>query len=584
MGLVYISQTVSTNMSALIRNKAHAQINSGCMPYFNDLVEALDTGIRSAMPRLDIPGVAIGICDASQTLWSAGYGVTAKHGGFPITPATRFSVQSTSKLFTATTVLLAAQQSLVELDEPIATYIPEFKVNSLFDDDPGALITLRHLLSHTAGFTHEAPLGSNYDLGDGDFDAHCRSIFDTWLRFPVGHHFEYSNLGIDLAGYVLERVSGVKFAQYAERELFEPLQLGRTTFDPAVIEADTNRAVGNWRPFDHICRALPVAVPMVAAGGLYTTADDALRFIRLYLRMGDSFLAPTSVAEQYRVPFALAEQNLGYGLGVYVDEWLPGVRIYHHGGSGFGFQNQLFWFGDLQLGAVILTNSFDHSLQNELAHQIVEHVCASQLASSEQPTRDPAIPLTTPTSADGNDVGGIEDCLGEYVGRLDDRFEVRVDAGRLLVQDGVPYQARVVGPRTIELDNPVKERFRFDTGPGGTVAYMVAVRDGQTRYRNEPAPMPGPGLDPASEGTYNAVVWGVPMGRYRLAQDGESPVIEKLADAYGSEDEPVTSLFLTAIEPGLYMSSMGEVLDLRSATPTYANIPLVKENPPPEVK
>jgi CubicO group peptidase (beta-lactamase class C family) len=554
------------------------------MPHFDDLVHALDAEIPRAMQRLDIPGVAIGICDASQTLWSAGYGATAKHDGSPITPATRFSVQSTSKLFTATTVLLAAQRSLVDLDEPITTYIPEFKVNSLFDDEPGALITLRHLLSHTAGFTHEAPLGSNYDLGDGDFDAHCRSIFDTWLRFPVGHHFEYSNLGIDLAGYVLQRVSGVKFAQYAEQELFGPLRLGRTTFDAAVIDAETDRAVGHWQPFERAGRALPVAVPMVAAGGLYTTVDDALLFIQLYLRMGDTFLAPTSLTEQYRVPFASPEQDLGYGLGIYVDEWSPGTQVYHHGGSGFGFQNQLFWSDDLQLGAVILTNSFDHSLQNELAHQIVEHVSAVKPASSGRPARVDPASFATPAHADGDDLDGIEDCLGQYVGRLDDCIEVRVDAGRLLVQNGVGYQARIVGPRTIELDNPVKERFRFANGPDGTVAYMVAVRDGQTKYRNGPASTPGPALDPASEGTYNARVWGVPMGRYRLAQDGESSVIEKLADAYGSEDEPVISLFLTAIEPGLYMSSMGEVLDLRSATPTYANIPLVKEDLPAEAK
>ena len=75
------------------------------------------------------------------------------------------------------------------------------------------------------------------------------------------------------------------------------------------------------------------------------------------------------------------------------------------------------------------------------------------------------------------------------------------------------------------------------------------------------------------------------MGRYRLARVREAPVIEKVADPYGSEDEPDpdTSLFLRPIEPGLYMSSMGEVLDLRPATPTYANIPLVKESSAAEV-
>jgi CubicO group peptidase (beta-lactamase class C family) len=112
---------------------------------------------------------------------------------------------------------------------------------------------------------------------------------------------------------------------------------------------------------------LPVAVPMVASGGLYTTVDDALRFVRFQLADGESVLGDELLSDQRRIPFPLLEERLGCGLGLYVDEWEPSVRVYHHGGSGFGFQSQLFWLPDVGLGAVILTNSFDHSLQNELA-------------------------------------------------------------------------------------------------------------------------------------------------------------------------------------------------------------------------
>ena len=99
-----------------------------------------------------------------------------------------------------------------------------------FEAHPERRITLRHLLSHTAGFTHEAPNGNSFAIGKGTFESHCRSISDTWLRFPVGHHFEYSNLGVDLAGYILQRVSGLPFHAYLRRELFAPLGLTRTTF------------------------------------------------------------------------------------------------------------------------------------------------------------------------------------------------------------------------------------------------------------------------------------------------------------------------------------------------------------------
>ena len=105
------------------------------------------------------------------------------------------------------------------------------------------------LLSHTAGFTHEAPVGNNNELDPGTFDAHVRSISDTWLRFPVGTGYAYSNLGIDLAGYILERVERKPFAEVMRDSLLEPLGMDHSTFDRAVIRATADRAVGHVHPY-----------------------------------------------------------------------------------------------------------------------------------------------------------------------------------------------------------------------------------------------------------------------------------------------------------------------------------------------
>ena len=86
---------------------------------------------------------------------------------------------------------------------------PSFTVHSAFEKHPERKITLRMLLSHTAGFTQRGAGGQQLrPRRPGNFDAHVRSISDTWLRFPVGTGYAYSNLGIDLAGYILERVEG----------------------------------------------------------------------------------------------------------------------------------------------------------------------------------------------------------------------------------------------------------------------------------------------------------------------------------------------------------------------------------------
>jgi CubicO group peptidase (beta-lactamase class C family) len=115
----------------------------------DDLKRSLAAEIPEAMARLGLPGLAAGICDAETILWAAGFGTTDLRAVTPITTATRFSMQSTSKLFTATLILEAVQSGLVDLDEPISSYLPEFTVNSVFDEHAERLITLRHLLSHT---------------------------------------------------------------------------------------------------------------------------------------------------------------------------------------------------------------------------------------------------------------------------------------------------------------------------------------------------------------------------------------------------------------------------------------------------
>ena len=279
-----------------------------------------------------------------------------------------FSVQSMSKLFTATAVMQAVAAGRLDLDTPITTYLPEFTVHSAFEKHPERKITLRMLLSHTAGFTQEAPVGNNYDLAAGTFDAHVRSISDTWLRFPVGTGYAYSNLGIDLAGYILQRVEGKPFAAVMRDSLLEPLGMGHSTFDRAVIRATADRAVGHAHPY----RQPPLDVPMTAAGGLYTSAADLARFLRFELNGGSIdgrvVLAPKWLHEMQTVPPPRAGAPAGYALGIVRhrwNQWAQAPDLFEHGGGGFGFLSDLWWAPQLGVGVAVLTNSEDHQLQND---------------------------------------------------------------------------------------------------------------------------------------------------------------------------------------------------------------------------
>ena len=343
-----------------------------------DSIERVIADYRQEIPRLmheqDVPGLSVAVVDDRGIVWTEGFGVTERRGGQPVTPATLFSLQSISKVFTATAVLLAVQHGLLDLDEPITTYLPDFTVHSIFEAHPESKITLRTLLSHTAGFTHEAPVGNNFDVNAESFDAHVRSISDTWLRFPVGTGFAYSNLGIDLAAYVLQEVSRQNFADVVHDTLFAPLEMTSSSFDTDAILAIDDRAVGHVPPHPRDF----VASPMVAAGGMYSSADDMARFLEFQIGGGTidgrAVLDGALLGEMRTVQFPSRDERVGYGLGVTRDVWhrAGNTDLFSHGGSGFGFIADLWWVPDLQLGIAVLTNSADHDLQLNLAIAILD--------------------------------------------------------------------------------------------------------------------------------------------------------------------------------------------------------------------
>lgn len=108
--------------------------------------------------------------------------------------STMFRMQSASKMLTATAVMCAVGDGLVELNVPLPPYLPDISVHSSFQTDAESKITLRLSVSHPAGPVHEAPRGSNYDSSDLSFEDHCASISDTWLLARVGQRYSSSNL------------------------------------------------------------------------------------------------------------------------------------------------------------------------------------------------------------------------------------------------------------------------------------------------------------------------------------------------------------------------------------------------------
>ena len=305
------------------------------------------------MAKDKIPGISIALVDREGILWAAGFGYTDYNRKMAVTTDTMFLICSMSKTITATAVMIAVQDGLLELDVPIIEYWPEFTVNSRFEDNPEKKITLRHLLSHTSGIAFEAPVGNGREPSYVSLEEHVLSVSDTWLRHKVGERYSYSGFGYDLVAYIIQVQSGQPFAKYVEDKVFAPLNMTNCSVDPEFIRNHPNRAVGHMQYVKQI--PLAMDVPWIGAGSVYASARGLARFVQFFLNRGkvdgqtvlDESLITSMVTPSIR--------NKHYGLGVDI---YPNTEIYvlGHGGGGVGFGSIMIWYPEYGIGGVFLFN------------------------------------------------------------------------------------------------------------------------------------------------------------------------------------------------------------------------------------
>jgi CubicO group peptidase (beta-lactamase class C family) len=495
-----------------------------------------------------IPGAAVAVCTSAGPAWSASSGVADEHGR-PIGVRTRWSLQSQSKMYTAAAVLLGVQDGLLDLDAPINRYLPGFTVRSLHEPDPAARLTLRHLLGHTAGFTHEAPEGSNYRIGSASFDRHCASIRDTWLRFPVGHHYDYSNLGIDLAAEVVATVSGQPFAALMRDRLLGPLGAETATFDHRRLGSDDEPAARGHADG----HPQPRHVPMLGSGGLWASVIDATRMATLHLARGGTVLAPELLDEQYAVPLP-GSDGLGNGLGI-VTRREDGVLYRGHSGGGFGFLSDTYWSPEHDIGVALVTNSQDHPLQQKLVFDLLRLLLDDRVpgGAAAQVRRDP------PPRKDDVPAG----LAGEYVSR-DESVQVVLDGSHAsLVEDGAQHRLGVVDGSPLTIADETGSAYRVLPLGDHMFGCLERVADGHTRYRNEVPVL----ADDATTTVFRVRKRGRSFGTATLTSAGD-------LGTFTFRDEPPVRV--EQVHPGRWFTAHGEVLDLTGPRPSYANIALTR--------
>ena len=350
-------------------------------------IAVIDAHVESLRADGSIPGLVLAVTDRDRILVDRRYGFAEVASGRKVEPETLFEIGSIGKTFAAIIVMQLVDEGRVRLDDPVVRHLPWFKVPRT-----GQRITIRHLLSHTAGIT-------------AGIDGTPEPTFQVWrLRDLLpgsapGRRFHYSNLGFKAIGLMVEAIEGAPYPEVVRRRVLEPL--GMSSTEPAITNDIRSRiAVGYepirddmpWTEGDPVAPAVWLETA-TADGAIASTASDMAIFARMLLHDGGGpngrLVSEASFAEMSTPVRAIG--SYGYALGIYGQAG-DGHRLLGHTGGMVGYIAGLWCEPGLGLGAVALQNGPGHG-PNTLARQVIEVVRAALEG------RDPATELATVLAA-----------------------------------------------------------------------------------------------------------------------------------------------------------------------------------------
>lgn len=308
-----------------------------------DVTAFLDGFLPLQLQRDDVAGATISIYQNGQPLILKGYGYADFKKKTPIDPVvTTFRPGSVSKLFTYVSMMQLVEQGKLNLDANVQQYI-DFKINPGPSGIGDAPITLRNLATHTAGFEEELHDFGSDKSGKVPLDIRTYLIRDQPHRYAApGKSFAYSNYGITLIGYIVQRVSGEPFVGYVQHHIFTPLGMTHSTFEQPLPKGFV-ATKGYLKTSEEDTGFEGVTVS--PAGGLSSTAADMAIFGQMLLGNGTyngvQILQPTSVALLFTPQVKPAPGVIPWDLGFY-DEDRNGLRFIGHGGDLLACHSQ-FW-------------------------------------------------------------------------------------------------------------------------------------------------------------------------------------------------------------------------------------------------
>ena len=353
---------------SIMGNKIYSQITAGEFDHY----------IKKEISKASVAGMGIAILTNDSILLSKGYGYADIHNKIPFSNNTVINIASISKTFIGVSIMHAVENNLLGLDDSVNELVPFSVINPYYPSQP---ITLRHLMGHRSGIKDEDNIyKASYHYG-GDSPIQLGMFLEDYLS-PGGKHysknnfintrpgktFMYSNIGVGLAGHILESVSGKPLNVLTREIIFEPLEMNDTYWflsemmDPSKhsklykIEKNTNTLI----------EIELYGLTTYPDGGLRTTISDLSNYLLWIMNKGSfkgrSIIGSSSVLEMLTSDYSNS----------YAKFWEVGEKI-GHGGWDPGVTTGMYFYPEEDLGIIIFINSSSYDNFMELGEKVQEY-------------------------------------------------------------------------------------------------------------------------------------------------------------------------------------------------------------------
>lgn len=324
-------------------------LNAQNNPKYSTLIKECDDYIIQNMTSQNVVGVSAAIIINDSVIWKNGYGFADLENKIPMTANTVVNIGSITKTFTALALMQLQEKGLLDINEPLNKYLPQFK--PLTRNEDLKQLTVKSVITHCSGI--QSDILKNNDLTTGKYTDVLGFINETFLLYPPGMVESYSNSGYNILGHLIKEVSKQDYQDYIKNNIFSPLRMNNSGFAMDGLKNKSKIYAGGNEVKEY-------AIRDIASGGIYTNINDlakyAIGLMDAYNGINTSFVKKETIKKMFTHQGNTQIEKYKKGLGWFMFKNDSAFALSHGGSSGF-FQANLYMIPEKKAAVLIFTNT-----------------------------------------------------------------------------------------------------------------------------------------------------------------------------------------------------------------------------------